>query len=397
MHRAELLRRFLTRFAVCLAFLVLGTASCKSGTSAPETLKPVTDEEATTFAKTLEETLDTCNGAKLKALVDVEAAMRRAIRKSTIPKGQQEVVLKGMLRGAQNGNVLSQLCGTGEENAIARFVRLRERDQRKSALFRLSSSEGINYVEFYLGKSKDDRVIADNFYAYLSGTDLVETFRAPLDALIETPSAAQSFGEVLTTLDSDPKRGLARMASLPPSLRNVKMLQVAAVVAAIQVDEATYANAISTYEKLFPNDPSLDLITIDGLVMAKKFTEALASIDRFEAALGGDPYLNQLRAGILIEQGKDFGKAAKHAAQAIESEPTDTDSYYLLLAAELANKNAVGAVAAIDALAKTFDLSFGPADAVGYAETFPEFPESREWQAYLEAHPPANDEQHSDE
>lgn len=388
MPSATSLRASLVRLSVCTAMVVIaGLAACKGGTKAPETLKPVTDEEATAFGTSLEDTLGRCDSAKLNSLIDVEAAMRRAIRRSTIPKGQQEAVLRGMLEGAKNGDVLSQLCGTGEENAIARFVRLRERDNRKSALFRLSSSEGINYVEFYLGKAKDERVIADNFYAYLSGTDLVESYRAPLDALIETPSAAQSFAEVLVELESEPQKGLARMASFPPSIRDIKMLQVAAVVAASKVDDETYSAAIAYYEKLFPDDPSLDLITIDGLVLAKKYTEALASVDRFDKALGGDPYLNQLRAGIFLEEGKDFAKASALAKMAIESEPTDSDSYYLWLASELSNQNAAGTVAAMESLRTTFDVSFGPDDASEYAETFPEFAQSKEWLAYLAAHP----------
>lgn len=370
---------------VILAVLSVAVG-CKSGAKAPETLQPVTEAEAQAFAESLEAAFATCDEAKLKASIDIEAAMRVAIRKSTVPKRQQNTVLRGMVEGAEGRSFLTEFCGLGEDNAIARFLRLRKADGRTSALFRLSSSQGINYIEFYLGKSKDGRVLSDNFYVFLTGTDLVETFRAPIDALIANPKRAKEFANVIALLQTDPERGLAQLGTLPKKVRNTKAVQISAVLAASEVSDDAYEKAIADYEAHFPGDASLDLVSVDRLILTGKHDEAMAAVNRLDKSLGGDPYLAQLRAGIAIEQGTDFASAANYAKEAIGSEPADTDNYFLWLQAELGSKSVSGTAEALEAIAKNFDLYYEANDMTELTAAFPAFLESAEWLAYKVAY-----------
>jgi hydrogenase maturation factor len=105
----------------------------------------------------------------------------------------------------------------------------------------------------------------------------------------------QSLGEL--TQKREYQKVLATVRKLPERLQNQKFVLVHKLAAASQVDEAEYARTIAQWEKLFPRDPSLPLVSIDGYVLRKEYDMAIKVLETLNSSIGGDPYLLVLAAG----------------------------------------------------------------------------------------------------
>jgi tetratricopeptide (TPR) repeat protein len=103
-------------------------------------------------------------------------------------------------------------------------------------------------------------------------------------------------------------------------------------------DEKAYLATIEEIEKLFPNDPALDLISIDGLYLRKNFAELDKVVDGLDRRLGGDAYLDLLRGGFWLEA-EDLDRASKHYRRAIERDPTMVDAWWSLITIALQGKD----------------------------------------------------------
>ena len=138
--------------------------------------------------------------------------------------------------------------------------------------------------------------------------------------------------------EGDSKGALKIYDGLPESLRFEKWVLLLRLMAAQNADEKTYLSAIEAFEKRFPGDPSLALVSVDGFVLKKQHRRAIGSIEKLNRFIGGDPYLLLLQAGQYVEL-KDKAKARELANQAIEQEPSLPNSYDFLLGLSLEEKN----------------------------------------------------------
>ena len=95
-----------------------------------------------------------------------------------------------------------------------------------------------------------------------------------------------------------------------------------------------YGKALADFRAAHGREKGVDLILIDALLLQKQYAEALASIDRVDAALGGDPYLDVMRANVLLTSG-DLEKAKAAARRAVERDPALPEAYWSLLSISL--------------------------------------------------------------
>lgn len=354
---------------------------CNKGLDKAEELEKPTKVQAEAYGKSIEAALNECNIPALKMFVDIKSMASEAIRKSKVPKKEQRIVLAGALTNIDT-ELLKNFCPTGEES-FARFLRVRERSGRTMALVRILSDDGFNYLEFYVGRRKSGDLVADDLYAFLSGSTITETMQSLFDAVIEEDqSEIVRFQNIAEKLSSDPAAGIAETRSMPASIRESKSMQGAIVQAASNLSEQEYKDAIAEYQRLFPNDPSVDLISIDGLFLSERYDEALAAVDRLDKSVDGDEYLNQVRASILIAQGKDFKLAATKAKAAIAAEPTLETNYLLWLAAELGAQNYSGALDAMTILTEKYEYLYTEALLSELTENHEEFAKSDDWATY---------------
>jgi tetratricopeptide (TPR) repeat protein len=122
---------------------------------------------------------------------------------------------------------------------------------------------------------------------------------------------------------------------LPEDLQNEKFILTLRLRAAQAVDKRDYLAALDLWRRLYPNDPSLDLLSVDAFLLHKDYVKALESVDRFAQAIGGDPYQDFIKAAISVKM-QDDDQAVKYARQAFEAEPDLTKSG--LLAIGILNK-----------------------------------------------------------
>jgi hypothetical protein len=70
--------------------------------------------------------------------------------------------------------------------------------------------------------------------------------------------------------EGKPAEALAIYRSLRPETRKQKVVPLGRIAAAQAADDdREYAGALEEYRKLFPDDPSLDLLSVDAFFMRK--------------------------------------------------------------------------------------------------------------------------------
>ncbi len=366
-------------FPLLLALLALGACKGK-GIDAPEELAPITGDEALAFSEVLSKGLHTCDKAALHDLIDMNSMMRRATRQSAAKGRQEQEVLKGMRTSGTD--LRSQFCGAPSDSNGLHFLRVHKRDGKEVLLYRSIVDESLNYIEFHAGKSADGRIKVDNIYIYMTGQTLVETLAQMIDVLIGNDSVVKALEDINEQIASDPAAALRILEALPKKALKAKPMQLLKIQAASSLDDATYEAAITEYEKLYPNDPSLNLVSLDGLIMRKNYQDALKALDKLETSLGGDSYLNDVRIGLLLEEGKDLERATTLAEEALKAAPESEDAHYLLLGVHVTNRNFAGAVATMRLMGERFELVFeddglDPSDA-----NYMALKASPEWAAY---------------
>lgn len=359
----------------------LSLSACKrKGVSAPKELAALSDKEAEAFALTLTAALNTCDESSLYEIMDVNSMMRRAVRQSDARASQERELLEGMRRNG--GDIHSQFCGTPEASGGLHFLRVHHRAGKQTLLFRNVTGESLNYIEFYAGKATNGSIKIDNVYLYMNGQTLVETLSQMLDVLLGDDSIISAFENISTKISEDPAAALRSFAEMPEKARNSKPLQLLKIQAASGIDDATYAAAIREYEILFPNDPSLNLVSIDGYIVRKNYSEALKVIDKLDKSLGGDSYLDELRVSLLLEEGKDLARATELAEESLQAQPESEDAHYLLLGVHVANHNFAGAVAVMRMMGERFELVFEEEGLDPSDPNYAALKESPEWEAY---------------
>src|SRR5262249_26702303 len=113
----------------------------------------------------------------------------------------------------------------------------------------------------------------------------------------------------ITQMANDLKEGKNQAVSdtfrqLPASVQKEKLVLLLRLRAAQNLDESIYTAAIEDIRKHYPNDPSIDLLSIDYYFMKKQYAKSLECIDRLDKAVAGDPQLQVTRAGIHMTEGR---------------------------------------------------------------------------------------------
>jgi predicted Zn-dependent protease len=144
------------------------------------------------------------------------------------------------------------------------------------------------------------------------------------------------------------------------------------------VSDTEFLVALDGFRRQFPKDPALAFQDIDYYRLNRNFEEALRSIDRAEKAIGGDPYLNALRAKLLVKAWRH--KEARVAAdKAIEQEPELTHGYWGRIAVALAETHHTDTLTWLKKLVENTGQSVGDLRKDPDYGVFVRSPEYREW------------------
>jgi hypothetical protein len=280
---------------------------------------------------------------------DVDAMLGRAFKNLAVSEKYRRDFSAGFKSSWRRQGLRAAL----EKASDYKFLRHRKLGTNTSLVFRLIGQDaGLNYHEHVLGPGLSGKPPIIDTSILLAGELLSETIRrialmgvdqrGLIDRLLQREADFLSHSKDIQRLMQHWQRQeyrqlLALYRQLPESLQNEKFLLLYKLQAGAQVDEAEYMRTISQWEKLFPRDPSLYLVSLDGHVLRKDYGAAIKSIESLNSYVGGDAYLLLLTAGQSKLSG-DNETAHTRATEAIQAEPALTQAYDFLVGLLLEEK-----------------------------------------------------------
>lgn len=372
---------------------------CRAAGDAPA--GPVRDDEVKAFANAVEKAIHGGDSAAFTSLIDWNAIVDKAEEGVDAPQAMRNGFREGILGSLEKPQGFAgQMVAAAKKGGSYQLLRTRVRGKRKTALFRLvhPNNGGLNYHEFELSRRPDGKVRAVDIYIYLSGELFSSTIRRSYVQL----AAQQSRGVFARLLGSDQEflKSVSKLGEmttlsaagrnrealdvyngLPPAVQNEKTFLLIRLQVAQKLGEAQYAEAIARFRALYPNDACVDILSIDGFVMMKQYDKSLAATDRLDKSLGGDPYLNLLRAGIYLSAGQPE-KARAVARTGVQEAPDLLDVYWALLGADLKLNDFPAAIETLKSIDNRFHIQFNDLTTNPEFAGFVKSPQFEEWTRY---------------
>lgn len=318
--------------------------------------EPITDAEALSVGKRVEAAVQSGDVEAFGAEFDWGAFGELVLADIPANSKQARNFRAGVGRGMDRSlpTISQQLVG---QWALGSYVLLGVQDKPdgKRLLFRLQAADGgLNYHEHCLAR-RGGAVRAVDIYILMSGERLAESMQRmlltamppdQLDVLARLSGKHKEFLKHATTFKQmtdamkagENQQAMELYQKLPPILQENKMVQVLRVMAAARLEDAEYLQAIDEYRRLFPGDASIDLISIDSYLMRKQWLDAHQAIDRLDAAVGGDPYLQFIHGNLHVQEG-DLEAARTRAETLLQRDTLDQDAHWLLISISLARKD----------------------------------------------------------
>jgi tetratricopeptide (TPR) repeat protein len=390
------------KFGIASAFLlVLGFGFDEPPKRPLLASKKVSETEALAFADKVEKAAAAGDAKRLNEFLDWNALLETATANDDAPKGFREAALQGARKTLHETAVaFAEVAAAKAKGGSYQFLRLRERDGRRSALFRLlDTADGPpNYAEWLLARDSDGEIRGVDIFIFGNaeyvGQSMRRMYLRGIGSLAKGGKSATDFQNDVNQLSqaralaSEGKFPEAKMAweAQSPAHRDDKSSLVVLLDISHGLGYAEYARSIERIRSRFPGDPTIDIFLIDGYFLAKKYDESLAAIDRLDRTLGGDPYLDDLRAGVLIQAGR-IDEAVKVLHRLIEAMPKRLSCYRLLVQLDLKQKDYKDTLATLKKIDARFDMKFNDMSSVPAYAGFVKSPEYAEWQAYLKAKP----------
>jgi predicted Zn-dependent protease len=279
------------------------------------------------------------------------------------------------------------------------LLRLKDADGQRRLVFRLLlANGGCNYHELAVQRTTDGSVRVVDIYVYLAGTWISQQIRHTF--LNVAVHDNRSLLQKLTGYESDFIKHATEIAQLvthvktqewqeamnvyrrlPPSVQHDKTMLILRLQASQQIGDDEYLAAIGAIQRKFPNDPAFELLGIDGYVMRQQHAKALECVDRLDKSIGGDPYLEVLRANILTLRDRR-ADAILCCRRAVANDATLWDAHVTLVELLIAERDHKELAAALDTVETNFD-----ADALATFEDLDlsEFLASAEGKAWSQA------------
>lgn len=272
--------------------LLLWTVACKN----PE--KPVTKEQAAQLSSSIAKSIAKGDKTYLDNVFDTEALIDRIKASAKDKPSDYWKGLKEAVTGRMDfGDKIIEAIG---RDGSYQLVKQYEKEGKQHLLFRIYSASGINYHDFELVNKGDQTKVAD-VYIYTTGEHFSSTLKDLFSGMLDMKDReAMEKAKDLTRLRSMMQRGDYKEAkeiidALPFNMRSVKAVQIYNIQVCSQLGDSIHRDAIDKYTRDFPNDPSLDLVLIDGYFLQKKYNEALACVERLDKRINTDPMLDYYR------------------------------------------------------------------------------------------------------
>lgn len=386
--------RTLAILAVSVA-VVAGTVVALDCTRRPTTAvqaiapPPVAIAEAEALGRRLEELLQECDAEGAQQLLDLDYTLDRVMARTRAPAALRA----GLAEGLRRANLFSAACARFESGGRMDLLRA-QIDGESRVVFRILSSEGLDYAAYYVGDTGRGEPRIYDVHNYGTGLRFSEGVAEMAQALLpnarispaETARLTKVVAEARDAMRAgDNTRALRLLESLPARLQQTRPIMLIEAHLSASRGPAAHRRALDAYRRRYPGDPSLDLQLITLYVETGAYDQALAAVDRLDAALGGDPWLHVVRGNVEIARG-DLDAAWRHAGDARRAAPEMIEVYWNLLELALTREDYPGALEIIRELESEFGIVLD-VEAMREVDIYDGLLESDEWRAYREAHP----------
>ncbi|WP_339881675.1 hypothetical protein [Polaribacter vadi] len=310
----------------------------------------ITLEEVTNLGFSLQNKSDRDDISAMNELYDVKAFADIFLLKSTDKEIHE--FNAGFFNGfSRSFNFGEMLVEQKSEGGSYEFIRAYEDEKNNfHLLFRLYG-EGLNYHDYLVKEINGELKIVD-MYIYMSGEYLSDTYKTYYKSILDKSNVLTkdltgitSYQDALKLIEVKELSAAGKFKeahkvykTISSSSKITKAFQLVNIMVTFNLSEDIYYKAIKDYEKRFPNDPSLYLVSLDGLILNKQFDKAIKSIDKLDELLGGDPFLNYIKGNIYYFE-KDYESAlGKYAIINLEY-PDFIDAYDSALGIYLETNN----------------------------------------------------------
>jgi tetratricopeptide (TPR) repeat protein len=365
----------------------------------------LSEAECRDYAEAVVKAVEAGYQVGLNALVDWDSVFRAATTGWNIPDNLHEEVIRGLREGVEGElGLTGRIITNSKQGGRFSFLGARRRHDRQVILFRMIrpvGQGGVAYFEFDPNRDNGGRIRAADVFVYATGEFLSESFRRGLLPWIADRS--RTIGDKLIAGEQDYIRdyprlrhanellnqgkaceALATYKSLRPETCKQKQVLLARLVAAQACDDREYAAVVADIQKYYPDDPCVELASVDAFMLRGELPGAMKAIDRLDKSIGGDPYLDSMRAGIREAQG-DLEGAQRYARRAIEREPSLLQGYLALLGCSLKLEKYDETVTHLKEIDQKFHVPFKDLGQIPKYAGFVQSPQYAEWLDYLEA------------
>lgn len=365
------------------------------------TLKAQNDKKQQQLESIAEEILAAMeeeNQGFLDELFDTEAFSDRFIVEGT--SGDLKSFNEGFLSSLKERSLLSAMLlqNVALSGSDYEFVRAYFDKKDAHLIFRLYGEAGLNYHDFLLRKIKGAYKVVD-IYVYLSGELLTDTFkRIYLMSGKDFLSATQAEGmpdlemedlSKVMTAKGLTDRGEYEAANeviegLSEQVKSEKLFKLVELLIKSNLGEDEYLEVMEDYKKSFPDDPSIDLMSIDYFLLREEFEAAQRAIDNLDKRVGGDLFLDLQRGSIYYMAG-DLQKAEDFLIKFIGSYPESLDGWDSLLSVYIDAGKFKQAAGSLDKLLEIAGID-GPTlqEIIEQEPTFADFVKSKEYKSWKE-------------
>ena len=336
--------------------------------------------------------------AALAAVFDWDGLLYTAASDLQAPKAEHIRFAAEMKGNDKKLGVLGQkIVEWVKEGAQYKFLRAHVEDGQQRLLFRLAVPDAVdfNYHDVVLSRRPDGKVRASDVYIFNTGEMLSQTTRrafimstlrlaeastAKLKGI--EPEFQQHFKKIELMNDfirvGQYKDVLRLYDQLPLRLQRDKNVMLTRLVAAQAVGGDANKAAIDDFRNFFPDDPCIERFAIVYCVEKRDFPAALSKVDVIEKAIGGDPYLDVIRATLQLEADNPAA-ARKLAEKAVAAEPTLRDAYMTLVFVSLKEGNHAETLDRLKDAYRRFAPALGDLTKQPKFAEFVKSPQYQEW------------------
>ena len=332
-----------SRFSI---FLKSSVFFCLCFLSCSQEEKPVTGQEARDFARQLQSSVEKRSGAFFDEAID----KKKFLKKAGLANEKDARAIRSGL--TEKMNIGTQLVNSLSKKGTYQLVKQYEKDNKQHLLFRLYDGGSINYHDIELTRSGKETKIADMFI-YASGELFSETinniykqmksiagesgFDTEESWLMELPKMRQMMNE------GKYRDAMEIYDRLPEKVKKIKAVQITHIMIASGIDNnEQYEAVINEYTKLYPNEPNMYLLLLDGYIIKKEYDKALYSVNEMDRMIDKDPFLDYYRY-LIYNLKEDSSNAKASIEKLMKNMPGFEDGMLELIAVYLEEKNTTGA------------------------------------------------------